>query len=176
MILKKILFIFYILFMFIKCEDEEEDSEDICVCEKNENQTCCNYEINETIECKAFETKYLFAINFLNDIVNITCKKEHENLTCGTNHPKKLFQCREHSSKSNTCCMLKINGETNCILADSKFIDTENNYYSQDFTFYKDEDSNEVIITCNEKFIYFKRKNNPFNLLIIYYIILLFYL
>ena len=169
MILKKILFIFY-LFVFIKCEDEEEDSEDVCICEKNENQTCCNYEINDTTECKAFETKYLFAINFLNDIVNITCKKEHEALTCGTNHPKKLFQCREHSSKSNTCCMLNINGETNCILADSKFIDSDS-YYGTEFTFYDN-----VKITCNEKFIYFKRKNNPFNLLIIYYIILLFYL
>jgi len=174
--LKKILFIFYILFVLINCEEEEEDSEDICECEKSENQTCCQFEIDEIIECKPFETKYLFAINFLNDIVNITCKKEHEALTCGTNHPKKLFQCREHSSKSNTCCMININGETNCILADSKFIDLEENYYGKEFDLYNDDDSNRVIITCNEKFIYLKRKNNPFNLFIFYFIFLLFYL
>ena len=36
-----------------------------------------------------------------------------------TNHPKELFQCREYSNNSESCCMF--DGEINCILADNKF-------------------------------------------------------
>ena len=179
MFLKKILFIFCILFVFIYCEEEEEDSGDICDCEKTDNQTCCyiEYQSDEEMvsECKNFENKYLFAINFVNDIFNITCKKTYQNQTCGTNNPKKLFQCREHSSKSNTCCMLDLNGNTNCILADSKFEqDNSDNIYPENL--YKLDDKNYINITCNEKFINLRKKNGNFNLLLIFYLLMLFYL
>ena len=178
MFLKKILFIFCILFVFIYCEEEEEDSEDICDCEKTDNQTCCYIEYqsdegNVVSECKNFENKYLFAINFVNDHFNITCKKTYQNQTCGTNNPKKLFQCREHSSKSNTCCMLDVNGNTNCILADSKFEQKNDEIISD--SFYKN-DKNYINITCNEKFIYLRKKNGKFNLLLVFYLLMLFYL
>ena len=181
MFLKKILFIFCILFVFIYCEEEEEDSEDICDCEKTDNQTCCyiEYQSDEEnvvfSECKNFENKYLFAINFVNEYFNITCKKTYQNQTCGTNNPKKLFQCREHSSKSNTCCMLDVNGNTNCILADDKFEqDNSDNIYPE--ILYKIDDKNYINITCNEKFIYLRKKNGNFNLLLIFYLLMLFYL
>jgi hypothetical protein len=177
MFLNKILFIFCILFVFIYCEEEEEDSGDICDCEKNENQTCCfiEYQNEENVvsECQTFEKKYLFAINFVNEILNITCKKSYQNQTCGTNNPKKLFQCREHSSKSNTCCMLDVNGKTNCILADSKFEQKNDEIISD--SFYKN-DKNYINITCNEKFIYLRKKNGKFNLLLVFYLLMLFYL
>ena len=179
MFLKKILFIFCILFVFIYCEEEEEDSEDICDCEKTDNQTCCYIEYsdeeNVVSECKNFENKYLFAINFVNVHFNITCKKTYQNQTCGTNNPKKLFQCREHSSKSNTCCMLDVNGNTNCILADDKFEqDNSDNIYPE--ILYKIDDKNYINITCNEKFINLRKKNGKFNLLLIFYLLMLFYL
>ena len=181
MFLKKILFIFCILFVFIYCEEEEEDSEDICDCEKLENQTCCYIEYKNdednvvSSECRNFTNKYLFAINFVNDYFNITCKKTYQNQTCGTNNPKKLFQCREHSSKSNTCCMLDVNGNTNCILADDKFEqDNSDNIYPE--ILYKIDDKNYINITCNEKFINLRKKNGKFNLLLIFYLLMLFYL
>ena len=69
MFLKKILFIFCILFVFIYCEEEEEDSGDICDCEKNENLTCCiiEYQNDENVvsECKGFLKRYIFEINFV---------------------------------------------------------------------------------------------------------------
>ena len=181
MFLKKILFIFCILFVFIYCEEEEEDSEDICDCEKLENQTCCyieykNDEDNVVSECRNFTNKYLFAINFVNDHFNITCKKTYQNQTCGTNNPKKLFQCREHSSKSNTCCMLDVNGNTNCILADDKLFEKNNSDNIYPEILYKIDDKNYINITCNEKFINLRKKNGKFNLLLIFYLLMLFYL
>ena len=176
MFLKKILFIFCILFVFIYCEEEEEDSGDICDCEKNENLTCCiiEYQNDENVvsECKGFLKRYIFAINFVNEFFNITCKKSYQNQTCGTNNPKKLFQCREHSSKSNTCCMLDVSGKTNCILADNKFGQENDSIVTE--SFFKLNDENYINITCNEK--YLRKKNGKFNLLLIFYLLMLFYL
>jgi hypothetical protein len=69
--------------------------------------------------------------------------------------------------------MLDVNGHTNCILADSKFEQKNDEIISD--SFYKN-DKNYINITCNEKFIYLRKKNGKFNLLLVFYLLMLFYL
>ena len=85
---------------------------------------CCFVEYTSFNKCEtiSISKKYRFTLGFLtifDDSNSFSCGVDPK--TCGTNHPKELFQCREHSSISESCCMFDIDGETNCILADSKF-------------------------------------------------------
>jgi hypothetical protein len=180
MFLKNYIFLFIIIIFlsFILCEDEEEDSGDICDCGNTDtNKTCCFIETNETssIKCEAFDKNILFAKDFLLDEINIniTCNKEYSKNTCGTNNPKKLFQCREHSSNANTCCMISINGNTNCILADAK---VEINY-----TFPDNEDIKNVELNCSENYVNFNLigigiKNKKISFFVVFIVGMLFYL
>jgi hypothetical protein len=156
MFLPKLLFlslIFFISFPYTHCEDEEteEDSGDICDCGNTDiNKTCCFIEKDEnSIKCEAFDKYILFSKEFIYDEtnINITCNKKYQKKTCGTNNPKKLFQCREHSSNSYTCCMIDIDGNTNCILADDKI---EANYTFEDNVDIKEQN---VKLYCKENYI-----------------------
>ena len=115
-------------------------------------KTCCFAQLkfsNNTIKnkCIEIEKNHTFALGFLDYItyenennvqVSFSCDISHT--TCGTNNPSELFQCREHSSLHYTCCMIDIDGDTDCILADTKF-----NSSTETFSLF-----NVATVTCNQ--------------------------
>ena len=113
---------------------------------------CCFVEYSSTKKCEeiSISKKYRFTLGFLtlfDDSTSFSCGVDAK--TCGTNHPKELFQCREHSSTSESCCMFDIDGETNCILADTKFGSESEHTESISVN------SQSVSVTCNQNFLNF---------------------
>ena len=104
-------------------------SSEECTEQSTDDTACCYVEYSSGTICEELEiTKsYRFILGFLSPSpfdskengVSFSCGVEPK--TCGTDNPKELFQCREHSSTSESCCKININGDTNCILADTKF-------------------------------------------------------
>ena len=120
--------------LLTSCEDSSlsPNEESDCTNLNSDKTTCCFAELtysNGTTKNKCMEIndKYRFALGFLTSInyenedvnINFSCGINFQ--TCGTDNPKKLFQCREHTSLSKSCCMIKFdNDDTDCILADYK--------------------------------------------------------
>lgn len=91
---------------------------------------CCYVLIGSlTPECVEVKRDYHFALGFINRItyktyINETAEFDCDQTkhTCGISDPKELYQCRKHSSTSQTCCKLNYaGGNTDCILANYKF-------------------------------------------------------
>ena len=113
---------------------------------------CCYVEYSSTTKCEeiSISKQYRFTLGFLtvfDEASSFSCGVEPK--TCGTNHPKELFQCREHSSTSESCCMFDLDGETNCILADTKF--GSESEHTESITV----GSQSVRVTCNQDFLSF---------------------
>ena len=99
-------------------------SSEECTEYNTDDTTCCYVEYSSETKCEELEVpvSYRFIIGFLSPFdsaVSFSCGVDPK--TCGTDNPKELFQCREHSSTSESCCKINIDGDTNCILADTKF-------------------------------------------------------
>ena len=116
------------------CENEAFPSEENCKTYSDKDIACCFTKLTELNnnhtfnKCMKIPRIYRFSLDFI-QIISInetkyvpkfTCNQVSQ--TCGTNNPNQVFKCREHSSNTITCCYIKDSGgNTNCILADSKF-------------------------------------------------------
>ena len=148
-----IIFFFYKIIISFSCNDAPLNprKEIDCTNYNTDLKKCCFAQLkysNNTIKnkCIEIEKNYSFALGFLNNInyenekdIEVTFSCDLTYNTCGTDNPSQLFQCREHSSLHYTCCMIDINGDTDCILADTKF-----NSSTQTFSLF-----DVATVTCN---------------------------
>ena len=112
-----------------QCESQSPSGEDDCKGYSNEDHACCYGKYTEGAKCFKIPRNYRFALDTISTYkdangadypdINFTCNQV--SALCGTDSPSEIFQCREHSSKQNSCCYIKQGDITDCILADSKF-------------------------------------------------------
>lgn len=138
-------FILYYLYLFTfvhstyptdgditQCELQTPTKEEDCSQFSDETNSCCLATLtdesnNEINVCYKVNRNYTFALNSITTITrdnkeyNVTFTCSQLNATCGTSKPDELFQCREHSSMEKSCCFIKIDNFTDCILAETKF-------------------------------------------------------
>lgn len=112
-----------------QCESQSPSSEDDCKGYSNEDHACCYGEYTGGSKCFKIPRNYRFVLDTIStykdgngvEYPDIKFKCNQVSSLCGTDSPSEIFQCREHSSKQNSCCYIKQGDITDCILADSKF-------------------------------------------------------
>lgn len=144
------------------CESQSDPSEDNCKVNSDNDFACCYGEYTGGKKCFKIPRNYRFALDSVstykdqsgNEYPGITFTCNQPSALCGTNSPDEIFQCREHSSKQNSCCYIEQGDKTDCILADSKFPNQTVN-----------ETLGDTLVVCGSNFA---------NMNILYFIILLF--
>lgn len=121
-----------------QCELQTPTKEEDCSQFSDETNSCCFASLadetnNEINACYKVKRNYTFALNSIKTIkrndkdYNVTFTCSQLNASCGTSKPDEMFQCREHSSTNQSCCYIKIDNFTDCILSETKFgNETEN--------------------------------------------------
>lgn len=115
-----------------KCESETTVTEVQCKLHSTDDYVCCYAEYSEPTrgkKCFKIDRHYRFALHktqTFTDESNNTYSKvsfycSQEVAWCGTRSPSKIFQCREHSSTSLSCCYIDNGNKSDCALANSKF-------------------------------------------------------
>ena len=122
------------------CNDSpyEPPYEEACTSYHTEEKACCFATIlksdrTKVNRCIPIPKDARFALNHLtifsfkdkrdNEYKDVTATftcGQKDNL-CGMDSPKKIFQCSEHSSTTQSCCFLTTPTYTECILSDQKY-------------------------------------------------------
>ena len=128
---------------YVSCVNDNYESCESII-KNNTGMVICNVtkdiEISMLInETKVYFLNYIKNFNYNGTSISAEFSCGQEDKTCGVDNPKELYECREHSTKTASCCKLKGPGVSNCILSGKKYEKYTN------FTLF-----DEYFIECNE--------------------------
>ena len=143
--------IFTFMFNFALTDNDYKSCEnntnyESCVNINDTNMDICNVTLSDGTEIymginktKVYFLNYIKNFNYSGEYISAEFSCSQEDKTCGVDNPKELYECREHSTKTASCCKLKGPGVSNCILSGKKYEKYTN------FTLF-----DEYFIECNE--------------------------